>query len=725
MTDIYHNQGSDQGPRLSLSVPPGVSGLSQPSTNDALQRFAASQIFAFNNLQFPKDPAGTRVSELLTQQSTWIEAAAPLALLAELRTVLSIGHGPADSRASSSLQTLPYIFRLQGNPVMQANNPGLEGFVFGERFFRQCYGDEASQALLPHYIDYLRDLARPVAWLRPLLHALGDLEDSKAPDDVRLRQLLHLTELTTIELQGLLRANDGAQWTRSLRAYHAYTSATPLAARRAAYGDEMLATETSECDEARSPQWFRDLSESDLLLLKDYGFNALRVMGTYPRGQENCKGDGGGSPFSIRRYEVDPELGSLEEVKGVIAAGQRHGIRTIFEFVPNHTSVDADLVREDPSLYVHVRHEPSDLTGYYELDHPTEGRFWIRHGGYQDYSGRHYFSDTLQLDLSNPETRSRVIGWARNLVREYGIHGLRIDMSHHILHTNLSACWGDELACELPSKEFLAELTENLKRENRAVAVLGEVLGGTSVEFEHLSAAGIDLIYNLDDIRVRGGHEHVGWFQALKSQDPERIGLALQRAEFLQWQRGGAGTVTFVGQHDRPAPWRELGDWVWGALFLTILQPGPLCLYAGTEAQFKSPCAEDGKMISFAHSSTIDWRGIFSEFGEHVHFSLLQARKLRTLYGDDLRMTPLRSTTTTAAFEVPWVGFALSPPDALATQDQKFSGALVLANLSAEAVNFTLEDKVLGIGPLELALGPKGPQGQKLVLVGTRTHNNN
>lgn len=660
--------------------------------------------------------------------------------------MLSLGHQPYAEDAPSLEPTLPFVFHLNGEPVLRAENPGLEGFIHAEERFRRRFGAESSAALLPSYLRYLGDLLAPLPELAPTRIALESLDKDKAPSTERLSRLLSLVHTVTTDLQDYVRAADPATWVRGLRAYHIYTSVTPLNARRMTYLEEAY-VDPAPYPEVPAPTWFTALSSEDLMLLREYGFNAIRLMGTYPRGLLNRKGESDGSPFSVTRYAIDPALGTDEEVRAKVLLAESLGIRTLFEFVPNHTAVDADLVREDPTLYVHTFSRPTDEHGYFRIDHPERGEMWIRHGAYHDQGGRHYFTDTLQLDLSNPETCKRITAWAVSLFDRYGIHGLRLDMAHHILDRNFHRCWGDELSNPESSREFLEEFVRAIKERHPSAALLGEVLGGTPVEFEDLAGVGLDLIYNLDHLPVRGGALHTGWFQALLSRDPAVIARAFQRAHFLNWQQGSAGAVAFVGQHDRPAPWREFGDWVWGALFLTVHQPGPLCLYAGTEAHFEAPCPEDGKMISFSHPQVIDWRGVFSDFGEYLHHALLDNRRLRETLGDYLEMHPLYEDTLhtegrpdgfIAAAHQSWVGFALTPPrrggssgrqqfngtlpegapfKGATFQGAQFKGALVVANLGNDPKELVLSNLEIGLAPTRVSLGSRGPNGQAFIVI--------
>ena len=69
--------------------------------------------------------------------------------------------------------------------------------------------------------------------------------------------------------------------------------------------------------------------------------------------------DNVGSPYCVRRYEVDGRLGGRE---GLAAARQelaRRGIRLLLDFVPNHVAPDHPWVDEHPDYF--IQGDRSDL----------------------------------------------------------------------------------------------------------------------------------------------------------------------------------------------------------------------------------------------------------------------------------------------------------------------------------------------------------------------------
>src|SRR5262245_35714195 len=74
-------------------------------------------------------------------------------------------------------------------------------------------------------------------------------------------------------------------------------------------------------------------------------------MPIHPIGAANRKGTLG-SPYAVKdHYGVNPELGTLDDLKRFVAAAHGHGLRVILDWVANHTAWDHPLVREHPEWY--------------------------------------------------------------------------------------------------------------------------------------------------------------------------------------------------------------------------------------------------------------------------------------------------------------------------------------------------------------------------------------
>ena len=118
--------------------------------------------------------------------------------------------------------------------------------------------------------------------------------------------------------------------------------------------------------------------EEELDRIKALGADVIWLMPIHPIGKVKRKGTLG-SPYAISDYRaVNPEFGTLDDFKSLVAAVHDRGMRCIIDVVYNHTSPDSVLSREHPEWFYHK----------------PDGSFGNRVGDW---------SDIIDLDYSNKE----------------------------------------------------------------------------------------------------------------------------------------------------------------------------------------------------------------------------------------------------------------------------------------------------------------------------------
>lgn len=107
---------------------------------------------------------------------------------------------------------------------------------------------------------------------------------------------------------------------------------------------------------------FRAL-ESDLPRLKDLGVSILYLLPINPIGEVERKGTLG-SPYSIKDYyAINPELGTLDDFKHLVRTAHAQGLKIMLDIVLNHTSRDAELVKQHPEFYYYKNGKLSNRIG--------------------------------------------------------------------------------------------------------------------------------------------------------------------------------------------------------------------------------------------------------------------------------------------------------------------------------------------------------------------------
>ncbi len=96
---------------------------------------------------------------------------------------------------------------------------------------------------------------------------------------------------------------------------------------------------------------FKALQE-DLPRIRDLGISTICLLPIYPIGLDKRKGTLG-NPHSIADFtKVNPELGSFEDLKSLVAEIHRLHMHVIMDWISNHTAWDHTWVNTHPEWYV-------------------------------------------------------------------------------------------------------------------------------------------------------------------------------------------------------------------------------------------------------------------------------------------------------------------------------------------------------------------------------------
>ncbi len=157
-----------------------------------------------------------------------------------------------------------------------------------------------------------------------------------------------------------------------------------------------------------SPEGTFRAAQTQLPRLKALGVDIIWMMPVHPIGVQNRKGSMG-SPYSVRDYRaVNPDLGTLADLKAFTAAAHAQGMHVILDWVANHTAWDNPLHTAHPNWY------EKDWKGG---NRPTPWWDW---------------SDIIDLDYSKPGLRQYMTEAMKFWVRDAGIDGFRCDVAGYV-----------------------------------------------------------------------------------------------------------------------------------------------------------------------------------------------------------------------------------------------------------------------------------------------------
>jgi glycosidase len=287
-------------------------------------------------------------------------------------------------------------------------------------------------------------------------------------------------------------------------------------------------------------------AEAHLPRLKELGVDILWLMPINPIGEKNRKGSLG-SPYAVKDYlGVNPEFGTLDDLKHFVKAAHEAGLYVIVDWVANHTAWDNPLVNQHPDWYAR------DWKGDFR---PSPWRDW---------------SDIIDLDYSQPGLRKYMTDALKYWVLEADIDGYRCDVAGMV-----------------PS-DFWANARQELDAI-KPVFMLAEW------ESKDLHAAAFDMAYAWS------------WYDALCAITQGRDDL---NRLFMYYSHNekeyplDALRMTFVSNHDKNSwegtEFEQFGDGLAATIVLSVLSEGMPLIYNGQEVG-------NTKRLEFFEKDPIDW----------------------------------------------------------------------------------------------------------------------
>ena len=140
--------------------------------------------------------------------------------------------------------------------------------------------------------------------------------------------------------------------------------------------------------------------------LHGLGVNILWIMPIHPIGEKFRKGEFG-SPYSIKDYyAVDPNYGTLDDFKKLVAGAHQRGMRVIMDIVANHTAWDSVMMTN---------------TGFYKRD--ASGKVIPPVPEWTDVAG---------LSYATPQLRAYMIAMLKYWIVECDVDGFRCDVAYAV-----------------------------------------------------------------------------------------------------------------------------------------------------------------------------------------------------------------------------------------------------------------------------------------------------
>ena len=277
----------------------------------------------------------------------------------------------------------------------------------------------------------------------------------------------------------------------------------------------------------------------ELPKVKELGVNILWFMPTFPISTTKSKGPLG-SYYAVSDFKgVNPEYGSLEDLKALVDKAHDMGMYVIFDWVPGHTGWDHVWIKEHPEFY--LKNEAGEI-----ID-PIDPRTGESFG----------WTDVADLDYDNPAMREAMKEAMLYWIKEVDIDGYRVDQAYAV------------------PMDFYEDTFAAI-RAIKPVFLLGETDANHPGGFEHLK--------NFDASYDFPGHHLT---KEIAHGQNTVVDYHEHRENFINKHDPSHFLLNFVSSHDENA-WAGTVDEIYGdashaMMALNYLAPGLPFLYSGVE----------------------------------------------------------------------------------------------------------------------------------------------
>ena len=345
--------------------------------------------------------------------------------------------------------------------------------------------------------------------------------------------------------------------------------------------------------------------------------------------------------YGIQNFlEVDPHLGTKEDLKELVEAAHQRGIYIVLDIIFNHTG-DVFAYNEDNPQYSgeeytiqgfrNKKGNPEIPINDFDVDsiYPDGGIWpvelmrpetfsrkgqinnWDNHPEYIEgdfFSLKNVNTGSGGLNDFNPSEALQVITECyKYWIAEADVDGFRLDTVKH-LHPGATRYFVTEIH----------EFTKSIGKKN--FYILGEITGGMEFAMDTMERTGIDAALGINKVPEKLENVVKGHL------DPDEFFFVFKNSDLLgddedKWYKDNVVTmfddhdmVTQGGEKKRFCADKETAPLILNALFLNLMSPGIPCIYYGTEQGFDGAGGGD----KYVREAMFEGKfGAFRSMGKH------------------------------------------------------------------------------------------------------------
>ncbi|MFA5283206.1 MAG: alpha-glucosidase [Bacilli bacterium] len=398
---------------------------------------------------------------------------------------------------------------------------------------------------------------------------------------------------------------------------------------------------------------------SKLPYLKDLGIGIIWLSPVY----KSPNADFGYDVSSY--YDINPEYGSMGDMKELIEKANRSGMRIVMDLVINHTSIEHEW-------FIKSKEKESPYRDYYfwrlgRRDNHKAPNNWQslfadkawKHDEKTDLWYLHLYSEEqADLNYRNPQ----VIKEVEEIMKYWlslGVYGFRMDVINNIFKTSLNdgkrrlfetgrELYADQEGCHLLLQRFKKDVFDA-----KETMTIGECYRVSIAEAKRYVPNELDMIFHFDHMYV--DRRTIPVF--IKKFSASRFKRILFR-----WQEEIEWNANYFENHDQPRSLSRFGSAKYRdesskalAMFLLTLR-GTSFIYQGEEIGMANHTFN--RVDEFKDVLSIN---VFNTLKNKLHYSESKALKIVNDIGRDNARTPMRwNSSNGGGFStgVPWLPFS-------------------------------------------------------------------
>jgi hypothetical protein len=216
------------------------------------------------------------------------------------------------------------------------------------------------------------------------------------------------------------------------------------------------------------------------------------LVNSYDKALKNwSKEDVIGSPYAIDLYEVNPLLGTEEDLFKLRQDLQKLNMKLILDFIPNHFNADSIVKRTNPEIFLQSKEEHLANDKYTFFKSKYHDNIVFVHGRDPFFPA---WTDTVQVNYFSSEARNFMIDTLRNISSK--ADAVRCDMAMLVLNNVFHNTWRgviDEEKYPRIIEEFWKDAIESVKKINPDFIFIAEAYWNLEWDLQQI---GFDFTYD-------------------------------------------------------------------------------------------------------------------------------------------------------------------------------------------------------------------------------------